>query len=299
MSELSETTETTGTQNGELASTAKSELPQHEDAIQGVDRVEYDRASAEARIAEEERLPSRQEAWRQTWEDTPEYYDDAELATLYDGDESSLAAEGQGLPTRQEAREQTWEDSPETQNSQSLAASAEADHSDGSPSAELDETGDTDVEIVPTEQVVVHDQYGHDVPLTVVHGAPDGPTLGNGTPEDIGLKPTGEELLDMESEAKSWKEAFRNEIHRESEEITDVAEKWGDLGARLCERPPTSTHTEVPTGQPVTSMPEHHGIEGGQVAIAAFTVALVGYEAYRKARDTVSAWRRGREHDSD
>jgi hypothetical protein len=205
-----------------------------------------------------------------------------------------MALRTSSAATLPEPWEQTWEDTPEALNSQSLDASSEVDQSGGSQTGGLQETGDTDAEIVPTERVVVHDQYGHDVPLTVVHGAPDGPTLGSGTPEGTGLKPTGEELLDMESEAKSWKEAFRNEIHRESDEITDVAEKWGDLGARLCERPPTSTHTEVPTGRPVISMPEHHGVEGGQAAIAAFTVALVGYEAYRKARDKVSAWRRGR-----
>jgi hypothetical protein len=66
------------------------------------------------------------------------------------------------------------------------------------PSSSLDETTDPDVTTVPTYEVVLHDADGHDNPLTVVQFGPEDRTLGDTSPTGIGLKPSGEQLAEME-----------------------------------------------------------------------------------------------------
>jgi hypothetical protein len=127
--------------------------------------------------------------------------------------------------------------------------------------------------------------------VIAVQAGPADRTLSDTTPTGIGLKPTGEQLLGMESEARSWKEEFGHEVRREADEITDVAENWGDLGARLCKRPPANSHTLVPARQPEIPPSQHHGVEGGQIAIAVFAMGLVALEANRRIKDRINVSR--------
>jgi hypothetical protein len=116
--------------------------------------------------AEEEGLPTRQEAWEQTWNDNPEYYDESDLATPHDGDTSSLATEEEGLPTRQEAWEQSWGDAVTQGDTAAIEAtdSGGADSlSDGDASQESvvqDQDGDRPSVMDPA----VDDNEAHEVP---------------------------------------------------------------------------------------------------------------------------------------
>lgn len=100
------------------------DLTQHEGGLTSGGYDRYDDGGTLA--AEEEGLPTRQEAWEQTWGDHPEYSDESDLAAVCDGDTSTLADEEEGLPTRQEAREQALSDAAvgQTSDTQSTPGSA-------------------------------------------------------------------------------------------------------------------------------------------------------------------------------
>src|SRR5206468_3685911 len=70
-------------------------------------------------------------------------------------------------------------------------------------------------------------------------------TIGDTTPAGIGLKPSGEQLRDMESDKLSRRARFRKEFYREADGIQDVSENTAnDVTALLGRHPPTG-HPET------------------------------------------------------
>jgi hypothetical protein len=79
-------------------------------------------AEVQARIAEQDKLPAREESRQTTWGDDPDYYDEAELGAEYDGDVDAFLAGQDELPTPQESRARTWGDNPEYYDEADLAS---------------------------------------------------------------------------------------------------------------------------------------------------------------------------------
>jgi hypothetical protein len=63
--------------------------------------------------AGDDQLPTRQDARAATWGENPEYNDETDPDTEYDGDLDAITAEEDQLPTRQDARAATWGENPE------------------------------------------------------------------------------------------------------------------------------------------------------------------------------------------
>jgi hypothetical protein len=70
-------------------------------------------AEVEARIADQDELPTPEESRQATWGDNPDYYDETEFSAEYDGDLDAFLAEEDELPTPQESRARTWGDNPD------------------------------------------------------------------------------------------------------------------------------------------------------------------------------------------
>ncbi len=115
----------------------------------------------------------------------------------------------------------------------------------------------------------------------------------NRSPDDTSdLPPTGEQLLDMDSDKLSRVEQFRREFYKEAEDVADAVEKEGGMVIDLTERPPTGSHTEVPSHQPAISLPADHATDSGQLALAGLVAGVLVFETARRVRNTLEARRR-------
>jgi hypothetical protein len=175
--------------------------------------ADYD-GDVAALLAAEQELPeprTRQEAAADTWDGATQPGDadpgafSGDPASEYDGDVAALIASEQRLPerrTRQEAAAGTWDD---TKTSQGGGLDDSTDGTGPSQSAAGMEPPARNVEKDSTpdpyeHQVAVHSTDGTDAPVTVEHLPPEARTLGDTAPTGIGLKPTGTEIFDMESD---------------------------------------------------------------------------------------------------
>jgi hypothetical protein len=93
------------------------------------------------------------------------------------------------------------------------------------------------------------------------------------------LPPMGEELLDMDSDKLSRAEQFWHEFYKEAGDVADAVEKEGGMAIALTERPPTGSHTEVPTHQLAVSQPAaDHATDSGQIALAGLVAGVLVFE---------------------
>jgi hypothetical protein len=130
--------------------------------------------------------------------------------------------------------------------------------------------------------LTVHGQSGHDVLITVVAANPADRTFADTTPTGIGLKPSGEQILDMESETDSPLARMRHHLYKDMDDVTDVLKENGETVVSLIgERPPTGSHSEISSGHPEITRPAEHGIEGGEIAVAGLLVGMLTYEGTR------------------
>jgi hypothetical protein len=291
------------------------DLTEYEETLEGDDY--YDDASTLA--TEEEGLSTRQEAREQTWGDNPEYYNEDDLADAYDGDANSLAAEEEGLPTRQEAREEAWGDNPEDNNENELAAGYNSDagtlaaeeeglptrqeawqeawgDSGTQPSAELERAGEgEDVTSPGQTQLIVHDQEGRDVPITVVRLASEDRTLGDDAPDGVGLKPTGEQLFHMETNDPE-KNRMDRFFDATFERMDDIHDATSDLSHAIQEdlprgpaQPPSTGHIGYVVHDQPTPPPDSSG-SADMVA----NLTVVGVVTAVGIRHLMNAHRKGR-----
>ena len=79
-------------------------------------------------------------------------------------------------------------------------------------------------------QVAVHASDGTEVPITVDYLPPEARTVGDTTPTGIGLKPTGDELSDMEGDAprKSPLDGLLKEVTKDAQDARDAASTIGE-----------------------------------------------------------------------
>lgn len=109
------TSETTESATGPAHDTGEySDHARYESAPDGDHGQDHGDTGAQATLADEDHLPTRQDARAATWGEDPEYYDENDPDAGYDGDlDTPTAADGDQLPTRQDSRAATWGDNPE------------------------------------------------------------------------------------------------------------------------------------------------------------------------------------------
>jgi hypothetical protein len=111
-SATSETTEPAG--GPEQETDEHDDLTRDESAPDGNHGHERGHAEMQATLADEDQLPTRQDARAATWSEDPEYYDESDPDPQYDADLDALTADEDHLPTRQDARAATWGEDPNT-----------------------------------------------------------------------------------------------------------------------------------------------------------------------------------------
>lgn len=164
-------------------------------------------AEAKAMVADEQRLPeprSQQEAATNAWDDTTDLGDtDPFSGHPVSGDDGEL---------------------PDGSRPGVLAASETAGSEAPAPGGDAQSAVRGDELSSDQARVTVHDQYGHDVPITVIQSGPEGHTLGDEAADGAGLKPTGEQLLRMESDdpAESRADQFFDKIFERMDDVHDA-----------------------------------------------------------------------------
>jgi hypothetical protein len=100
-----------------------------------------------------------------------------------------------------------------------------------------------------------------------------------GTGPTADLPPTGEELVEMDSDKLSRFEKLRKEGHKELSDALDVTAKGFDLGVGAFARPPT--HAETRTAQPDVVEAPHHAVTAGEAAAGLLAAGVLMSELVR------------------
>lgn len=176
-------------------------------------------------------------------------------------------------------------------------------------------TGTTDVELAePRSRAEVADEArtqtvppeylpsrdGHRTPAGASHqehsGGHDGPdwrrvtvvqadrTLGDTTPVGIGLKPTGEEILDMESDQLARGARFRRNAYERAEDIQDVTEKTADTLQGLLGAHRPMGHDVSATVHPSIDAPAPSPADAGNIVMAGLVLGLLADRAIHWGR---------------
>lgn len=108
-------------------------------------------------------------------------------------------------------------------------------------------------------------------------------TIGDTTPTGIGLKPSGEQLRDMDSDKLSRRARFRKELYRDAEDIQDATEKTAtDVVALLGARPPAG-HAETVALPSIEASPPP--ADAGSLATAGLALGLLADRFITWARE--------------
>jgi hypothetical protein len=136
--------------------------------------------------------------------------------------------------------------------------------------------------------------------FSVVHVGPEARTFGDDAPTGIGLKPTGDQLIEADDRKASRAERARKEfLSKENlSDAFDATDDWAKTGQDLFSRPPAGQHVEVPTQEPVISVIPHQGIDPGSVATAGLALGILGAEFLRRGRSKMEH-RRGQDRAGD
>ena len=94
---------------------------------------------------------------------------------------------------------------------------------------------------------------------------------------------------------KSRAEAFRDEFYKPEtiEDFRDESEDKADRVQQLFERPPTSSHADVPAHHPYITMPEAEHVSGNELAMTGLVVGILAFETARTIRGKVHELRGG------
>jgi hypothetical protein len=128
-----------------------------------------------------------------------------------------------------------------------------------------------------------HDQATDDLPITIMQASAEMRTLGDDTPTGIGLKPTGGELEEMDSDRLSRADRFRKTFYKQADDINDVTEKnaaalEGFLGHR-----PAGGEAAV-TGHTVIEAPQPPPADVGSIATAGLVLGILADRGIHWAR---------------
>ncbi len=178
--------------------------------------------------------------------------------------------------------ETTWAGTPagdrelaEPRSRQEVAEEARADGGPFPSSADGDQRGEAD----PAD---ADGQDRADRSFSVVQADR---TLGDTTPTGIGLKPTGEQLRDMESDQLSRADRFRKNVYERADDIKDVTEKnAGTLQGLLGAHGPTG-HEVTMTTEPAIETSPLQPLDAGSIAAAGLVVGVLADRAIHWARE--------------
>jgi hypothetical protein len=244
-------------------------------------------AAIEARL-DEAGLPTRAEARAAAREpDAADEDDDYDEDGF--GPESDAAIEARldeaDLPTRAESRADALrpdaddEDDSHATHGADLDALTAEDHA-----ADPDEGGRSHT-ATGEVRVIVQGQYGHDWPLTVMHLDPEDRTVGDDTLTGIGLKPTGDQLRNIESDKLSRGDRLRRNVYERVDDFRDASEKnAGALEGFLGSHRPTG-HDVVHTTQRAIEAPQPPPADAGNIATAGLVLGLLADRAIHQARE--------------
>jgi hypothetical protein len=129
---------------------------------------------------------------------------------------------------------------------------------------------------------------GHDQQFDVVQIGPGERTFGDTTPTGIGLKPTGDQLRDMENEEASKPEKLRRKFLEGIDDINDAARDNAGLGHDLLMRnhaPAGHAVTEVP--HPLQDVPHEGGGAAPDITSAGLVAGVLLIEATRRSREPI------------
>lgn len=104
-------------------------------------------------------------------------------------------------------------------------------------------------------------------------------------------RPTGEELLEAESDEATRPEKFRNKVYRSFDDVTDAAKDQSEAVQNLLERPQPAGHPEVavPSRPEIVSASSQQGpIDAGTMVETFLVVGVLGYELGRWLRHKVN-----------
>jgi hypothetical protein len=134
-----------------------------------------------------------------------------------------------------------------------------------------------------TQTATVHDQAGHDVPVTIVQASPEMRTLGDDTPTGIGRKPDGGELEEMESDRLSRADRFRKSFYKQADDINDVTEKNANALESFLAHRPTGGEAAA-TGHPVIEAPQPPPADAGSIATGGLVLGILADRGIHWAR---------------
>jgi hypothetical protein len=109
--------------------------------------------------------------------------------------------------------------------------------------------------------------------------------------ETRGLAPTGDELLEMDSDNLSSFQKLRREAYEQADDIFEVSEKDGGTIEGLLDRPPAGSHAEIPAGHLAIEQPPTSGVDGGHLVVASMVLAMLGFESVRAVKNSLHKWK--------
>jgi hypothetical protein len=202
-------------------------------------------------------------------------------------DKSQVADEAAWDDPATEAQGMTRDDYADSMRQE---PAAEADEPETSQPAETDRLDRDETEPPAAEQdrpepeqdsARGEDPYAH---LSVVRLEPVDRTLGDTSPTGIGLKPTGEQLGEMDGDKLTRGDRFRKNFYRKADDIQDATEKNADaFKVFLGEHRPTG-HDEALAHQPVFDAPQPPPLDAANIATAGLVAGMVTDRAIQWAR---------------
>jgi hypothetical protein len=117
---------------------------------------------------------------------------------------------------------------------------------------------------------------------------PEARTTGDTTPTGIGRKPDGEQLLETDAKG-SRLDALRKKAYEAEtiEDVHDAVDEYADPLEKLFDRPPTSSHADVPVHHPLYSPAESEHAAANEVVMATLVAGVIAFEGGRAARHAV------------
>ena len=180
-------------------------------------------AGTRTTLADQDQLPTRQDARAATWGQDPEYDDENDPDTGYDADPGALtAAEEDRLPTRQDARAATWGQDPDYYDENDPG-----EQYDGDPGALTADGHALDTDQDDPDQAAA----GQDTPATTEPDAPPAEA-----PDSMAASPADQEERSPASTSERITE-LEAENAQQAKSITDLEARLERLEQGSQERP--------------------------------------------------------------
>lgn len=191
------------------------------------------------------------------------------------------AATDNGHTPEQLPQSETWQQDPDDNHS---GADRPANSEPGTGTADHaryelpSEATDLAVNRAPDEADPQDGNEEQNPQFTVVDADTIDRTLGDTTPTGIGLKPTGEQLVDLERDERSRGDAFFHELERDEvlDGLHEELEQYANTAQSILEaRPPEGHPVQIVSDSPQMTSVMPAGIDAGAIASAGLMVGVV------------------------